>query len=141
MECRLTLTYIGYNLLCIIFFSQASRVVIVAGSYHHSMITVQYITLLANRYTRHPLLLPSLEKLPPYGQLFLCPAEGCSLHPHRWGPSGPTMGPFRPSRKCYKKHLEFFAEIHLKNFTEICLKFFAEIRLDKFGEMRLKYHF
>ena len=43
-----------------------------------------------------------LEKLPPYGRLFLAPAEGCSLQLHQWGPSGPTIGPFRPRQKYWK---------------------------------------
>ena len=38
-----------------------------------------------------------LEKLPPYGWLFLDPAEGCSLRLQQWGPSGPTIEPFGPT--------------------------------------------
>ena len=43
------------------------------------------------------LLLLILGKLPPYGRLFLAPAEGCSLRLQQWGHLGPTIGPFGPT--------------------------------------------
>ena len=78
--------------------------------------------------------LVTLEKLPPYGPLFLAPAEGCSIRLQRWGPSGPKIGPSSPPKNV-QNPFGNFAEIHLENFAEICLNYFAEIHLEKFAEI------
>ena len=52
--------------------------------------------MLRPNYRKHNILLfPTensydlkLEKLLPYGRLFLAPTEGCSLRLHKWGPLG-----------------------------------------------------
>ena len=77
---------------------------------------------------------------------FLSFAEGCSLRLQRWGPSGPTMGPFGPKQKYWKSFCKilqksfwiFFAEIHLTFFADVNLENFEEISLERFEEIRLK---
>ena len=68
-------------------------------------------------------ILEILEKLPPYGRLFLAPEDGCSLRLQRWGPSGPTIGPSGPPKNVQNSFGKFcrnpFGKC-CKNFQKSC---------------------